>query len=141
MRVDITVGTRFPAHATSMGRVLLAGLPVEQRAKWLRRGELQPLTTRTVTDADRLATLAEQAEREGFALVDQELEQGLLSIAVPVRGPGGRVIAVVNVSLHVGRTSLEEAPRLVLPELREAARRISEDAALVFDLQPPPLAR
>lgn len=140
MSVAITIGTRFPAHATSLGRVLLAGLPEEHRARWLREAHLEPFTDHTVTGADRLAAALERAARDGFALVDQELEEGLRSIAVPILGRDGQVIAAANVSLHAGRTSAEEAHRTVLPALRAAAERISADVALVFDLHPLPLA-
>lgn len=134
--VSAAVGTRLPAHATSLGRVLLAGLPPEQRAQWLHDAVLKPLTDRTVTDPERLATELERTERDGYAIVDQELEEGLRSIAVPVRGGDGQVIAAVNVSLHAGRTTADEARATVLPTLRTTAGRISADLSLVSDLQP-----
>ncbi|MFF9402892.1 IclR family transcriptional regulator C-terminal domain-containing protein [Streptomyces sp. NPDC014744] len=140
MSVAITVGTRFPAHATSLGRVLLAGLPNEHRARWLRNARLKSFTDHTVTSADRLAAVLEQAAHDGFALVDQELEEGLRSIAVPLLGRDGQVIAPANVSLHAGRTSADEALRTVLPALRAAAERISADVALVSDAHPLPFA-
>ncbi|OKJ39920.1 IclR family transcriptional regulator domain-containing protein [Streptomyces sp. CB01580] len=140
MSVAITVGTRFPAHATSLGRVLLAGLPNEHRARWLRNARLESFTDHTVTSADRLAAVLEQAAHDGFALVDQELEEGLRSIAVPLLGRDGQVIAAANVSLHAGRTSADEALRTVLPALRAAAERISADVALVSDAHPLPFA-
>ena len=130
MSVSITVGTRFPAHATSMGRVLLAGLPAAERGAWLDRARLEPLTDRTLTDPAHLSAELDRVARDGYALVDQELEQGLRSIAVPVRGRDGRVAAAANVSMHAGRTSLDEARETVLPVLREAAARISADLAL-----------
>ncbi|MFF3731230.1 IclR family transcriptional regulator C-terminal domain-containing protein [Streptomyces sp. NPDC002476] len=140
MSVAITIGTRFPAHATSLGRVLLAGLPNERRARWLRDAHLKPFTDHTVTSADRLSVVLERAAHDGFALVDQELEEGLRSIAVPLLGRDGQVIAAANVSLHAGRTSADEARRTVLPALRAAAERISADVALVSDVRLPPLA-
>lgn len=139
MSVAITLGTRFPAHATSMGRVLLAGLPPADRARWLSRAELTPLTGLTLTDPDRLSAAIERTARDGFALVDQELEEGLRSVAVPVRDRGGAVVAAVNVSLHAGRTSAEEARTSILPPLRETAARISADLAVVSEAQPPTL--
>ncbi|MET4923068.1 IclR family transcriptional regulator C-terminal domain-containing protein [Streptomyces sp. PSRA5] len=140
MSVSITVGTRFPAHATSLGRVLLAGLPSERRAQWLRDAHLKPFTDRTVTGADRLTSVLEQVAHDGFALVDQELEEGLRSIAVPLVGRDGQVIAAANVSLQAGRTSADEARGTVLPALRAAAGRISADAALVSDVHLLPFA-
>jgi IclR family pca regulon transcriptional regulator len=136
MHVDITVGTRFPAHATSMGRVLLAGLAPDRRAAWLAGAGLAPLTRHTVTDPARLEAVLRETEGNGYALVDQELEEGVRSVAVPLRGPDGQVVAAVNVSLHAGRTSLQDVPGLLLPALRETAKRITEDIARVFALQP-----
>jgi IclR family pca regulon transcriptional regulator len=139
MSVTITVGTRFPAHATSMGRVLLAGLPAGERAAWLARAKPAPLTAFTLTTPDRLGAALEQVGREGYAMVDQELEEGLRSVAVPVRGGNGEVIAAVNVSLHAERTSAREARETILPALRDAAERITADAAAVYDRQSPTL--
>ncbi|NGO73240.1 IclR family transcriptional regulator domain-containing protein [Streptomyces boncukensis] len=131
MSVSITTGTRFPAHATSMGRVLLAGLPPAQRARWLAAAELRPLTGRTLTDPEALGRVLDDVARDGYALVDQELEEGLRSVAVPVRGHDGAVVAAVNVSLHAGRTSADETRATVLPALRATAGRIAADAAAV----------
>ncbi|WP_031517884.1 IclR family transcriptional regulator domain-containing protein [Streptomyces sp. NRRL F-5123] len=131
MSVTITLGTRFPAHATSMGRVLLAGLPPADRARWLSGADLERLTRFTLTDRDRLAAVLDRTADDGYALVDQELEEGLRSVAVPVRDREGSVVAAANVSLHAGRTSAEEARTNILPALREAAARIGADLAMV----------
>ena len=133
MQVNITVGTRFPAYATSMGRVLLAGLPDAERAARLAASPPQPLTRFTVTDPARLAEILEDVARDGYALVDQELEEGLRSIAAPVRDARGRVVAAVNVSTHVGRDEPDRAHEQILPALLEAAARISADLAAVGD--------
>ncbi|NYI04473.1 IclR family transcriptional regulator domain-containing protein [Allostreptomyces psammosilenae] len=125
--VDITVGTRFPAYPTSMGRVLLAGLPPAERADRLRRADLVPLTPRTVTSADLLAAILERVAREGHAMVDEELEVGLRSVAVPLRDRDGTVVAALNVAAHAGRGTPEETLRTVLPPLREAATAIEAD--------------
>lgn len=137
VRVALAPGTRLPAHATSLGRVLLAALPAAERERWLSRAGLRPLTGLTLTDPARLAVVLDGVADDGFALVDQELEEGLRSVAVPVRGRGGRVAAAANVSLHAGRTSAEEARARVLPALRETAARISADLAVVSDSQLP----
>jgi IclR family pca regulon transcriptional regulator len=137
MRVSIVPGRRLPAYATSMGRILLAGLPAAERARWLVHAELKPLTGDTLTDPGRLAAVLDRIADDGYALVDQELEEGLRSIAVPVRGRDGSVVAAANVSLHAGRTSAEEARTRVLPALYEAAARIGTDFAVVSDSQPP----
>ncbi|WP_083501984.1 IclR family transcriptional regulator domain-containing protein [Sphaerimonospora mesophila] len=127
MSVDITVGTRFPAYATSMGRVLLAGLCDAGRSAYLARADLRPLTRHTVTSPVRLGTLLDQAARDGYALVDQELEEGLRSVAVPVRDRAGEVVAAVNVSTHAHRQAADQTREAVLPALREAAARIEHD--------------
>lgn len=133
MSVDIMVGTRFPAFATSMGRVLLADLPEAARRRFLEGARLAPLTTRTVTGIEALLAILDGVADEGYALVDQELEQGLRSIAVPVRDPAGTVVAAVNVSMHAGRTSAEQAVGVVLPGLRAAAAAIAADLALLAE--------
>ncbi|HZE33375.1 MAG TPA: IclR family transcriptional regulator C-terminal domain-containing protein, partial [Actinoallomurus sp.] len=127
MSVDITLGTRFPAHATSMGRVLLAGLPPYERAAHLEHMDLKPLTRRTVTSAGRLVRLLDQVGREGYSLVEEELEEGLRSIAVPVRDRDGTVLAAINVSMHASRRTADQARESVLPALRDAAAHIEED--------------
>jgi IclR family transcriptional regulator, pca regulon regulatory protein len=131
MSVDITVGTRFPAYATSMGRVLLADLSPADRAEFLARADLKPLTEYTVTSPAELAAIFDRTARAGYALVDQELEDGLRSIAVPVRGRDGSAVAAVNVSLHAARTSADEARAAVLPALRATAALISADASAI----------
>ena len=127
MSVNITVGTRFPAYATAMGRVLLAGLPAGRRTERLESTALEPLTRRTVTSVARLAEVLADVERDGFALVDEELEEGLRSIAVPVRDRLGRVVAAVNVSTHAGRSTAAATRRDLLPPLRAAAAGIERD--------------
>nr|WP_240196983.1 IclR family transcriptional regulator C-terminal domain-containing protein [Nonomuraea lactucae] len=127
MSVDITVGTRFPAYATSMGRVLLAGLPDEHVAAI----EPRPLTERTVTSPVDLMAAVRRARADGYALVDQELEEGVRSIAVPVRDRHGRVVAAVNVATHASRVPTEDLLRDVLPVLTETAARMTADLALI----------
>ncbi|MEZ0089126.1 IclR family transcriptional regulator C-terminal domain-containing protein [Streptacidiphilus sp. EB129] len=127
MSVDITVGTRFPAHATSLGRVLLAGLPPQERDARLARAEPRALTRHTVTSTAELSTLVKEVDRQDYALVDQELEEGLRSVAVPVRDRTGQVVAAANLSTHTGRRSLEECRTALLPALRQAAARIEAD--------------
>ncbi|MCM2577439.1 IclR family transcriptional regulator domain-containing protein [Streptomyces meridianus] len=127
MRVDITVGTRFPAYATAMGRVLYAGLPEEERGPRLAGIRLDPLTPHTVTAPERLAALVEETGRQGHALVNDELEEGLRSLAVPVHDPAGRVVAAVNISMHSARRTPEQALDELLPPLRRTARHIEGD--------------
>jgi IclR family transcriptional regulator, pca regulon regulatory protein len=127
MSVNITIGTRFPAYAASMGRVLLADLPPKDRAAWLARTELRALTPHTVTAPAELAALLDRVGQEGYALVDEELEEGLRSVAVPVRDRAGRAVAAVNVAMHSSRRTAAQCLTEVLPELRATAARIEAD--------------
>jgi IclR family transcriptional regulator, pca regulon regulatory protein len=127
MTVAISVGTRFPAHATSMGRVLLAGMSPDELDKYLSEGDLGTFTARTVTDPDRLKEILREVRRQGYAIVDQELEEGLRSIAAPIHGSGGAVIAAINLSGHASRVSLAAMRAVLLPALLETAGRIEAD--------------
>ncbi|WP_128978786.1 IclR family transcriptional regulator domain-containing protein [Streptomyces roseicoloratus] len=127
MNVHITIGTRFPAYATSMGRVLLADLPAGERAARLDASAPHAFTPRTVTDRAELDSLLERVGHEGYALVDEELEEGLRSIAMPVRDRAGRAVAAVNVALHASRRSAEECVHEVLPELAATITAIEAD--------------
>ncbi|XVQ84429.1 IclR family transcriptional regulator [Microbispora siamensis] len=127
MRVTIAIGTRFPAYCTSMGRVLLAGLPPEDLDAYLARADLERLTPHTTTSPVALRTALDRVRTQGWAMVDQELEEGLRSIAAPIRDRVGRVVAAVNVSSHASRTTLESARRDLLPPLLATAARIEAD--------------
>jgi IclR family transcriptional regulator, pca regulon regulatory protein len=130
MRVAINVGTRFPAYATSMGRVLLAGLPAEELDAYLQTTELRPLTTRTITSEDTLRAELDAVRRQGYAIVDQELEEGLRSVAAPIRDASGQVVAAVNVSAHASRTALKDIRRRLVPPLLETAKKIETELQL-----------
>lgn len=131
MTVTITLGTRFPAYCTSMGRVLLAALPEDGLAAYLGRVELQALTPKTVTDKGRLEAILTETRGRGFSLVDQELEDGLRSAAVPIVDGRGVTVAAANVSVHSSRVSLEELRTKYLAQLQRAAERINADLAAV----------
>jgi len=127
MTVAISVGTRFPAYATSMGRVLLAGLPDTELEGYLAKVRIDRLTPRTVATVAALRTELARVRSQGFALVDQELEEGLRAVAAPIRDRAGRVVAAVNISAHASRTSVESMRRKLLPPLLATAARISAD--------------
>lgn len=127
MTVAISVGTRFPAYATSMGRVLLAGLSDEDLDLYLVAVSLQRLTARTVATPSALRTEVRRVRTQGWSLVDQELEEGLRAVAAPIRDRSGRVVAAVNVSAHASRTSVEAMRRDLIPPLLATAARISAD--------------
>jgi IclR family pca regulon transcriptional regulator len=127
MTASITVGTRFPAHVTSVGRVILAHLPDDEIEARLARAELKPLTSRTLVSADALRAELRRVRRQGYALVDQELEEGLRSVAAPVRDRDGEVVAAVNIAVHAGRNSVESVHRDLLPHLLATVARIDAD--------------
>jgi IclR family pca regulon transcriptional regulator len=129
MAMSIAVGTRFPAYATSMGRVLLAGLPAAELDAYLSRVVLIPLTRRTVTDPEHLRRELGAVAAQGYALMDQELAEGLRSIAVPIVDSSRRVVAALNVSTHVSRATLETLRCEVLPVLAATGRAISAGLA------------
>ena len=134
MNVGITVGTRFPAYATSMGRVLLAGLPQAKFEAYLSTAELKPLTARTITDAADLRAAVERVRQQGWCLLDQELEIGLMSVAAPVwNHNNGDNVAAINVSLQAQAVASQPDPEAYLDSVREAvvatAKVISQDVS------------
>ncbi|MCX4091371.1 IclR family transcriptional regulator domain-containing protein [Nocardia sp. alder85J] len=129
MTVSINIGTRFPAYATSMGHVLLAGLTPRQLDDYLADTRLIGLTSNTVTEPAQLRGELEKVRAQGYSLVDQELEAGLRSVAAPVHDSAGAVVAAINISTHASRRGLEEIHGDLLPHLRIAARGIEADMA------------
>ncbi|HEX3589449.1 MAG TPA: IclR family transcriptional regulator C-terminal domain-containing protein [Pseudonocardiaceae bacterium] len=129
MAVVIAVGTRFPAYATSMGRVLLAGRSDEWLDGFLASAELRRLTPHTTTDIGELRAELGRIRDRGWAMVDQELEEGLRSAAAPVRDATGRVIAALNVAVNASRRSADEVEGQVVPLLLDTARQIERDLA------------
>jgi IclR family pca regulon transcriptional regulator len=127
MSITLSVGTRLPAYATSMGRVLLANLPDDELEERLSRIEIRPLTARTVKDKDELRAILEATRKQGYAATDQELEEGLRSLAVPIRDASDVVIAALNVSVHASRASMAVLRRDFLPFARQAVAGIQAD--------------
>lgn len=125
MRISLGVGSRLPAYCTSMGRMLLADLPdTEVRAR-LEACRREAFTRHTVTDLDALLTKVQQARQQGWSLVNQELEEGLISLAVPITNRTGRVVAALNISGLASRTHAKTVQDKLLPQLLQAAREIS----------------
>lgn len=110
-------GTRVPAYCTANGRILLASLAQERIERYLERAMPEPITRHTVVDKDRLALEIARAREQGYALVDQELELGLRTIAVPVRNFRGDVVAAMNVSVHANRLPAGQMVERCLPAL------------------------
>lgn len=125
MSIGLNIGTHLPAYATSMGRVLLSGLSDAALDAYLKAAVLTKLTGRTVTDRKALRAIVEDVRRKGWAMVNEELELGLRSIAVPIWGLNDRMIAALNISSHAARTSPECMVERFLPVLKDASQRIS----------------
>ncbi|MEU2562032.1 IclR family transcriptional regulator C-terminal domain-containing protein [Streptomyces longispororuber] len=136
LRMDITSGTRLPAWPTSMGRVLLAALPPAELAARIARSERRSLTPHTLTSPRALTAAVGAAARDGYALVDQELQEGLRSLAVPLRDRDGRVVAALNVAVHAGRSAPQETLERVLPALRDTASCIEAELSTAFAYTP-----
>jgi IclR family transcriptional regulator, pca regulon regulatory protein len=129
MTVTISVGTRFPAYATSMGRVLLAAQPEPWLDEYLSTTSLHHLTGHTITTESGLRQELRKIRTRGWALIDQELEEGLRSLAAPIRDSDGAVVAAVNVATHAGRRSLDSIVADLLSPLLATAERIGRDLA------------
>lgn len=129
MRNTLGVGSRLPAYCTSMGRMLLAGLPDAEVLERLRASPLEARTRHTLTGVDALLAKVQQARRQGWCLVNQELEEGLVSMAAPVVDRAGRTIAVINISGQVNRTPPRQMQETMLPQLRATASQISQRLA------------
>lgn len=127
VNIAIAIGTRFPAYATSLGRVLLAAQPDDWLDEYFRRVRLQPLTPRMVSNEVALRKTLEEVRTSGYSLTDQELEPGLRSIAVPLRDASSAVVAAMNLSVHVGTESTATMRRVLLPKLRTAADAVEAD--------------
>jgi IclR family pca regulon transcriptional regulator len=125
MSIDLGLGSRLPAYCTSMGRVLLADLPPAQLDQYLSRVKLTRLTNRTVTTAAELKRVLAEVRRDGYAIVDQELEIGLRSIAVPVKDASTRCVAAINVGTQSARVSVAEMQARFLAPLQAAASELS----------------
>jgi IclR family transcriptional regulator, pca regulon regulatory protein len=126
MSTALGLGSRLPAHATSLGHVLLAGLTTPDLDTYLAAADLEPFTTHTVTDGAALRAELDRVRTQGWALIDQELEVGVRSIAAPLRNRTGCTIAAMNVSAPASRVTLDVMRRELLPPLLAAADRISE---------------
>lgn len=124
LATNLTVGSRIPAHAVSLGRVLLAGLDDASLGRYLREARLTAFTPRTVVAPAKLRAAIGAVREKGYAWVDQELDDAICGIAVPVRDGEGRVVAAINVSLEAGKFSEASARRHFLALLRSAAARI-----------------
>jgi len=127
--VTLGVGARLPAFCASMGRVLVAGLAPPEREAWLARCEPVRLTPHTIVDKARLRRVLDAVGQDGHAFVEQELEMGLCSIAVPVRDREGKVATAINVSMAWHADAARVARKVLLPKLLQAASAIEAGLA------------
>jgi IclR family transcriptional regulator, pca regulon regulatory protein len=125
MSINLVVGSRLPAYATSMGKVLLAYRSPRQLTAYLAAKPLRALTDRTVTDAAQFRKLIGRVREQGWAITDGDLEEGVRSAAVPIFDGSPEAVAAINVSVHAARVSVQELKKVHLPVLLETAARIS----------------
>jgi len=121
MSIDLGVGSRLPAFCTTMGRILLANLTPNELDEVLSQVEFKRFTERTVVSAEKLRQVLRIVQRNGYSIIDQELEHGLRALAVPIRNPVGKVVAALNVGVHAQRVSIQELQTRFLHSLRAAA--------------------
>lgn len=127
MTITLGVGARLPAYPTSMGRVLLAALDEPALEHYLSTTPLEALTPHTITDPEALRAELDRVRADGYALVDQEREEGVRSAGAPLRGTRGEVVAALNVSVNAARVSMERLSGEVVPLLLETAAAVSAD--------------
>ena len=125
MSVALNAGSRLPAYCTSLGRVMLAHLPPEELQAYLDQVELKAFTERTVVSVKRLREILAAVRQAGYAVVEEELEVGLRSIAVPVRGASGRVVAALNVGAQAARVSRRQMEEEFLPILLRGSQELA----------------
>lgn len=129
MSINLDVGSRLPAYATSMGHVLLASLPEPELDEFLASFDFENFTSKTITDKEELGRVLTEVKKQGWGGVDQQFEEGLRSIAVPLKNEHGKVFAAMNCSAHAGRISKEMLREEFLPILQDTAERISQAMA------------
>ena len=127
MTISLDIGSRLPAYATSMGQVLLAHLSPTELDTYLKSVELKPFTNKTIIDKETLIDQLEEIRVNGWASAGQQLEDGLYSIAAPIRNKTGKVIAAINISAHAGRISQQLKDDFYIPVLLQTADEISKD--------------
>jgi IclR family transcriptional regulator, pca regulon regulatory protein len=125
MSISLGIGSRLPAFCTSMGRVLLAHLQADDLDRYLKNAKFTRFTEKTICDPESLRKELVTVTKQGFALVDQELELGLRSLAVPVFAGGAKAVAAINIGTQAARTPKSELGQRFLPVLRKAAKSIS----------------
>jgi IclR family transcriptional regulator, pca regulon regulatory protein len=123
LTISVNIGARRPAHATSLGRAMLAYLPEEELESFLARYELKQVLASTVIDLDQFRKELVKVREQGYAVINQELEEGLIALAVPVRDRTGAVLGAINISTHIGRKSVKDLVTFA-PLLQKTAAEI-----------------
>jgi IclR family transcriptional regulator, pca regulon regulatory protein len=126
MSINLVVGSRLPAYATSMGKVLLAYRSARQLNAYLAAKPLRALTDRTVTNTAEFRKMIARVREQGWAITDGDLEEGIRSVAAPIFDGSPEAVAAINISVHADRVSVQELKKVHLPALLETAARISE---------------
>ncbi len=126
MSVSLNVGTRLPAFATSLGRVLLADMTERALNDFLDKCQVEQYTAFTLTKKSELAAEISRVNLQGYSLVEQELELGLTSISVPVRNKAGKALGALSISTHISQTSTKQILTTILPALKVCAERIEQ---------------
>lgn len=125
-----SIGTRLPAHATSMGRVMLAALPEQELDHYLEEAKLQPVTQDTVTDKEMLRSILNDVRQQGYCYVAGEMEEHISGISVPVRDASGKVVAALNISANTSRVTRDIMINGLLPDLITARNQMEEQLRL-----------
>ena len=125
--VNLSVGHQLPAYATSMGRTLLAALPEKELDQFLAKYKRKKLTAKTIIDAAELKELLKDVREKGWAMNNQELEEGVQSVSVPIHDKTGKIVAAANVSAHATRVSIEDLEKKFLPKLQATVAEIEKD--------------
>jgi IclR family pca regulon transcriptional regulator len=123
LSVNLNIGSHLPAYCTSMGRIMLSDLSEGDLELYLKKAALTSYTDKTIVDPDQLRQVIRKVKKEGYSLVNQELEKSLRAIAVPVRNNSGRVICAINVGIPVGQVKMDEVISNYLPVLKAAAKK------------------
>lgn len=124
--INLKIGSKLPVYCTSMGKALLSFLPEEEILKKLDKLDLEPLTSKTITDKKKLLRELHRVREKGFAVCDGETDINLRSVAIPIRDASGRVVAASNIAVLSNRVSMEELTTKLANKLMQVTRIISE---------------
>jgi len=129
LSVNLNIGSHLPAFCTSMGRVMLASLSEEELELYFKQSEIKQYTDKTITDTHQLKTIIKKVKKDGYSIVNQELEKSLRAIAVPIRNNRGQVLCAMNVGIPVGQVKMNEIISYYLPVIKAAAKQAERGLA------------